>query len=271
MNFVSLWLNQRFPNGRHLSVVGWHFEEKKGSVLPFILEIGAEALTCWHLNSWMPFAQWRPSVSGPPAGCGGSRQRRLLLAAQVGDQASHLVLRQPPHLGGRREGLGLRAARPSRLPLVGYWKQRWTAAPRSGVSGARSLAQGRASRGVPSAFRGKLLAPARSYRRNRGPRRSAPRWRGACGGAPSTRRLVRTTVVPKLGGRLPPRTPKLAVPPGTNGIVPAPAALALPSITEPRRNRCFSPVRTGSGARRPGAGGRTGGAWRGRLFAARGR
>ena len=244
---------------------------EKGSVSPFILEIGAEALTCWDLNSWMPF--------GPVAAISvwsSSGVRRLKATAPAPCRAgrrSSFAPRPPAASlpGGRREGRGLRAARPSRRPLVGYWKQRWTAAPRSGVSGARSLAQGRASRGVPSAFQGKLLAPARSYRRNRGPRRSAPRWRGAGGGAPSTRRLVRTAVVPKLGGRLPPRTPKLAVPPGINGIVPAQAALALPSITEPRRNRCFSPVRTGSGARRPGAGGRTGGAWRGRLVAARGR
>ena len=50
----------------------------------------------------------------------------------------------------------------------------------------------------------------------------------AAPGAPGMYPLVRAPPVPELGGKLPPRTAKLAVPPGTNGSVPAVGRSALP-------------------------------------------
>ena len=40
-------------------------------------------------------------------------------------------------------------------------------------------------------------------------------------GAPGMHPVVCALPVPKLGGKLPPRTAKLAVPPGSNRVVPA--------------------------------------------------
>gem|GEM_PF-6500257 len=42
--------------------------------------------------------------------------------------------------------------------------------------------------------------------------------------------LVRALAVPKLGGKLPPRTAKLAVPPGSDCAVPAQNPMPLDSV-----------------------------------------
>ena len=56
--------------------------------------------------------------------------------------------------------------------------------------------------------------------------------RPGASGAPRTYPMVRTILVPKLGGKLPPRTARLAVPPGTSSMPPdAPMAPPPPDRT----------------------------------------